>query len=180
MIIDALYRDIRFGVRRLLKDPLFTLAAVVPIALGVGVNTAMFTVGDALLRKPLADHRYRAAGGRRAVLPPTIRAAPASMTPGGVSRMSNGRDRSFERIAAYRYESRVLNRGESPAFDGGGGGFAGIFRPVGCASPSRPHFRGAQVTERRHRRAVSYGFWRDRLGSAPVIGHTIELDSPEL
>src|SRR5258708_5838111 len=112
-MIDALYKDTQFGLRRLLKNPLFTLAAVVPMALGVGVNTAMFTVGDALLRKPLAIPDI----GRLAAI---VESAPDD--PGGSSSVTPAdylhlrqENQSFERIIAYQYESRVLSRGDSAA-----------------------------------------------------------------
>ncbi len=47
-----LLRDLHFGLRTLAKNPLFTLATVMTLALGIGANSAIFTVTNALLLRP--------------------------------------------------------------------------------------------------------------------------------
>src|SRR5215475_4353163 len=109
--IEDLWQDLRYGVRMLAKNPGFTLVAVVTLALGIGANTAIFSVVDAVVFRPLP---YDEPARLVQVWPVNLRLS----SEGGVPypNFADWRDQNhiFEQIAAYGEKFFTVIGGDEP------------------------------------------------------------------
>src|SRR5947209_63805 len=109
-MMEGILRDARYGARSLAKNPGFTAVAVLTLALGIGANTAIFGVIDAVLLRPLpypeAERLVKLYG--RAETGENVPVAPADFLE------QFRRANSFERLAAYRELSFNLTVQERP------------------------------------------------------------------
>ena len=144
---DTLWQDIRFGCRTLRRSPGYTAAAISVLALGIGANTAMFSVIRGVLLAPLPFPK-----GHELVL--VQQAAPASnVDDAGVSIQElddfRARLRSVRDLVEFHSMSFVLlNQGE-PDRIAGGGRVRQLLRHARRAAAPRPHVPQGR---RRHRR----------------------------
>jgi putative ABC transport system permease protein len=161
-IMDTLFKDIRYGVRSLLKRPTFTAIAVITLALGIGANTTIFSIVNALILNPphLAD-------------PDRVVAVWTS----GKDKRSEGyasyldlqdwrtRNQSFEDIAGYKPNGfNLLDGGEVERVQGMR--VTANFFPLLKVAPLRG--RNFQVEEEKKGSQpvtiISYEFWQSRFG----------------
>jgi len=111
--METLLQDLRYGARMLLKKPGFTLVAVVTLALGIGANTAIFSVVNAVLFRPLPfeeSDRLVMAWNKGA------EAAGGDRTPLAVADLLDWRaqSQSFESVGAFQHRFFNYTGGESP------------------------------------------------------------------
>lgn len=180
--MSGLAQDIRYAVRALLREPAFFIFAVLIIGLGVGANTAVFSVMSPLMLKPLPFEKpdelvwiaLRSSGGM------------SSRT----SRTSNLRDfremnQSFEAMTGYfaffEYESFNLT-GQGKPERLVGVGVARNFLEVLGVSPllGRNFVEEEAVWDGRPAAILTHGFWMRRFAGDPgMVGSTITLnDTP--
>src|SRR4051812_16083536 len=110
MRMEGLASDIRLAVRTLATRPAFTLVVLLTLALGIGANSAIFSVVDALLLRPLP---YRDPG-RLVWVENTLHVLGMSFTAGADYLEWRDGSRSLKSVAAFSDESFTLTGGESP------------------------------------------------------------------
>jgi putative ABC transport system permease protein len=171
--MTAFLHDLRFGIRTLLKTPGVTLVAVVALALGIGANTAMFSVVNGVLLRPLPYP----ASGRLLMLytsMPQFREASVSY-PNFLDWQQ--RSRSFDRMAAYRGDSFNLTGEGAPERLRGQMASSTIFETL-RVKPILGRTFGADEDRRGGAPSVvlTSNFWRTRFGGDPhVVGRAITL-----
>jgi hypothetical protein len=173
MIAD-LWQDLRYGVRTLLKNPGFTLIAVLTLSLGIGANTAIFTVVNALLLRPLPYRQpeqlvkvFRTQPDPTKGMLPSIWSYPRL-------EMLHDHHQSFAEVAGFNQSPYNLTGTDAPEqlqmelVTDGYFSLLGVNPIVG-----RPFTKEDAGTAA----MLGYGLWQRRYGGeAQVLGKTIELD----
>jgi putative ABC transport system permease protein len=177
--MGALFQDLRYAVRVLLKSRGFTAAAIAVLTLGIGANSAIFSVVNAVLLQPLpfpdSDRLVQ-----------VFHVPPAASFP-GVTRFAvspgNYLDwrtlgQSFDGMAAYGPRQFALTGIDRPETLPGavvGSDFFSILR----AQPELGRFMTADDDQsgRAKVAVISHSFWQSRFGSSPgVLGKTLVLN----
>jgi len=183
-VLDSLGRDLRYAFRGMRRNPTFTLAVVLTMALGLGANTAIFAVVDGVLIKPLA---YPDAGELVSLnhTAPGIQVDAFQMSP---TQYFSYRDegRVFQQIGIWGDGGTTITGGGDPeqarmlAVSSGVLEALGIQPALGrifsesdtTAAASNPMEVGGSAL------ILTYGYWQRRFGGDPsVIGRRITTDS---
>ncbi len=161
--IDTLIQDLQYGVRMLRRNPGFTFVAVLTLALGIGANTAIFSVVNAVLLRSLPyrdpDRLVMVSFAERHFLEWRDQA------------------KAFEQIAAYQIHTADLTGSGEPERLFAGYVSADLFATLGIApalgrafTPAEDTVCGAPVV------ILSDGLWRRRFGGDPqVVGQALTL-----
>jgi putative ABC transport system permease protein len=173
--MHTLLQDLRYGARMLWKKPGFTAVAVITLALGIGANTAIFSVVNAVLLKPLP-------------YPESERIVRVGQQFGGELWAAGEpkflfwreRSRSFESLAAYQYlgSGYNLTGGSEPEFVSALRVSADFFRVLGVSPGVGRSFTKEEDTSGGERVVIlSDGLWQRRFGAdAGLVGKTVALN----
>ena len=175
--IEDLWQDLRYGARTLWRNPGFTTVAILSLALGIGANSAIFSVLYAVLLRPLPYHDPN----RLVVIfskGPEDPREPFSLDDFAILRSQS---QSFEAMSIFYKNtgfSRVnLTGAAEPGVVQGGFVSADFFPLMGMTPQIGRLFTIEEETQRNRVVILSQGLWSRRFGSAPdVVGRKLQID----
>jgi len=176
--MNTFWKDLRYGARMLVKKPGFTIVAILTLGLGIGSNTAIFSVVDAVLLNPFPYREHtqivqiRQHRPQVGVSNQTLHAGPEFLA-------YREQARSFEQIAAVETVSRNITvGGEEPERLFGAKVSEDFFSLLGVPPLSgRTLLADEQGAGGRPSIVIGYAFWQRRFGGdTSVIDRVIELD----
>ena len=174
--IESLLADGRYALRTLRRTPAFTMVATITLALGIGATTAMFTLVDGILLRPLpypdAERLVR-----------IIQSYPEKgLDTWGLSQqnvaMYHDRATDFAAFAGYRAGEVTLRAGDRPEHLSVVLVTADFFRVIGVGPVMGRAFTAEEDTPGKNTSLIlSYGTWQSRFGANPsIIGTAVEVD----
>jgi putative ABC transport system permease protein len=175
--VEFLLHDFRFALRTLRKSPGFTAVAIFTLAVGIGANTAIFSVIEAVLLRPLP---YK--DPQRLVLLTDSQDSQSGAFLFGEIEAFKSQNHSFEDIASYYRNSgfsrvTLTSRGEPESVQGAFVS-ANFFPLMGVRPALGRVFTSEEEAQRARVVVLSYGLWRRRFGgSRDAIGKLIQIDA---
>ena len=182
---EDLVKDLRYGARLLVKHPGFSLIAMLSIAIGVGVNAAMFSFADGMLLRPLRVPRPGEVVAVSAVAPRVTEGRLSNRLSYPDYRDVRDRAASFAGLAAYRtLVTGFAYRRDEPAQTKLGLGVSGNFFDVLELRPALGRFflpEEDRVPGRDPVIVLAYDTWIDQFGGDPaVVGRSVGLAGLDL
>jgi predicted permease len=179
--LESGLQDLKYALRRLLKSPGFTIAAIATLALGIGANTAIFELLDAVLLQSLPLRNPQELAVVRVVDMDKARgsysiAYPVVTNP--IWEKLREDHQGFSEIAAWANTGFSRDSGGDARFVNGLWVSGDFFRVLGVRA-----IQGRVFTAEDDRRGcglpgavISYGFWQQEYGGGPVLGRKLMLN----
>jgi predicted permease len=173
--LEELRRDVRYGLRTLRSSPGFTVTAAATLALGIGATTAMFSILDAVLLRPLP---YRSPE-QLAML---WKEDPAQNLREGRSALWDvdqwrSQSQSFAEIATFDAVSRTLTGAEGAEQIAGASISANLLPLLGIGPAHGRGFSSEEADQGQRLVMISHRFWQARYaGARDAVGATLVLD----
>ncbi len=174
---DEMFQDLRYGWRALVQHKAFTFVAIFTLALGIGVNTAIFSAVNALLLRPLPYPQPERLVWVEEVTPQSS----DGFVPGAHFLDWSAHNRLLDGIAAYNNEEVTLSGVGEPERLEGYRVSASFFSTLGVAMPLGRNFLPEEDRADGERVVIlSHSLWRRRFSSEQgVIGRSIRLDDKD-
>jgi putative ABC transport system permease protein len=174
--VDTILRDVRCALRGLSKSPAFSAVAVLTLALGIGANTAMFSVIDAVLLRPLpypdSDDLVQ--------IYETDSSRGTTRGPISAHNFADWEKQAgvFERMSAYGFDSFSYRSGNVAERMSGVEVTPAFFRVLGVTPALGRDFEvDEDAPGKPHSAILSYGAWQRRFGGdRDVVGRTIIMN----
>jgi putative ABC transport system permease protein len=176
---DEMFQDLRFGLRTMLKSPVLTFVAVLSLALGIGANTAIFSVVNALMLRPLPYRQPEHLVKVFQMQPDPTKVMMSSNWSYPRFEMLRDQSRSFAAVAGFAQQPYNLTGTDAPERLQVEMVSASYFPLLGVeAVVGRAFVADEDRTPGTNLAALlSFGLWQRRFGGdAQVIGKTIELE----
>jgi putative ABC transport system permease protein len=172
---ESVLRDVRYGVRQLARNPAFTMAAAGTLALAIGANTAMFSVLNAVLLRPLP---YRSPEQLAMLWTEN----PAQNIREGRSALWDAeqwraQSQSFADIATFDGTSRTLTGADGAEQAAGASISPNLLPLLGVQPVEGRSFSTEEVEQGQRLVLISHRFWQARFGGVrDALGATLVLD----
>ena len=176
--LHSVISDCRYGIRKLRKNPGFTIVAILTLALGIGATTAIFSVVNTALLRPLAYREPQQLYLVREIVPQLAKFYPTLGANLPDFRIWQKQVHAFEDVAVAESKTADLTGQGEPEVIRGVRASANIFSVLG-ARPAlgRTFSREEDESGHGHVLILTAAFWRDRFQSDPsAIGKSITLD----
>ncbi|HXG95006.1 MAG TPA: ABC transporter permease [Blastocatellia bacterium] len=174
--MENFLKDIRFGLRVLMKDKVLTIVAILALAIGTGANTAIFSVVNAVLLRPLPYNEP----DRLIVMWGTNVNKGMTTSPVSILDFKDYRDRNntLEAMASYSYDDFNISRGDVPERIQGAFVSANFFNVLGVKQALGNNFASNADQAGAERVAIiSDGLWKRRFAaSKEVIGEDLMIN----